>query len=67
MLNNGEWQSIAPPNCVVDSAWTDSYLAEPPVRDAECEDYPLTGYDSAFGNRWWVVLNKDAEIALLNQ
>ena len=66
ILDNGEWQPIAPVNCVMDSAWTDSYLVEPPVRDAECEDYPLTGYDSAFGNRWWVVLTRDAEIALIN-
>ncbi|NVK57269.1 MAG: metallophosphoesterase [Alteromonadaceae bacterium] len=63
----GEWQAITPGNCVVDSAWSESYLTEAPVRDSDCADTPLVGYDSSFGNRWWVVLNTDAEIALVTQ
>ena len=67
VLTGDEWQPVAPSSCVVDSAWTDSYLTTPPTLDAGCEDYPLTGYDSEFGNRWWVVLNRDAELALIGQ
>ena len=67
VLTGDERQPVAPSSCVVDSAWTDSYLTTPPTLDAGCEDYPLTGYDSEFGNRWWVVLNRDAELALIGQ
>ena len=60
-----EWVAIAPESCIVDSAWSTAYLDMPPARDASCEDYPIVGYDSSFGNRWWVVLQRDVELALI--
>ncbi|MBU3002140.1 metallophosphoesterase family protein [Paraglaciecola arctica] len=61
-----DWEAIAPAECIVDAPWNESYLIQAPTRDASCSDLPLVGYDSAFGNRWWVVLNADTELALIN-
>ncbi|MDC8831431.1 metallophosphoesterase family protein [Alteromonas gilva] len=67
ILRDGEWQAITPDNCIIDSAWSTSYLSDTPARNQDCAGTPLVGYDSSFGNRWWVVLNADAEIALIAQ
>ncbi|WP_158967653.1 metallophosphoesterase [Paraglaciecola sp. L3A3] len=64
---NNDWAAIAPAECVVTQAWDESFLTQTPSRDAACSDYPLVGYDSEFGNRWWVVLTADAELALINK
>jgi len=67
MKTENGWQAVTPAECVVDSAFTNSYLDEAPVRESACDNSPLVGFDSAFGNRWWVVLTQDAELALLAQ
>jgi hypothetical protein len=64
---NTEWAAITPENCVVALAWDESFLTAEPSRDASCSDYPLVGYNSEFGNRWWVILDADAELALINK
>ncbi|MDU0355956.1 metallophosphoesterase [Paraglaciecola aquimarina] len=62
-----EWTAIAPDTCVIDQAWDETFLTQAPQRDETCSEYPLVGYDSTFGNRWWVVLTADAELALINK
>lgn len=61
------WEAIVPDNCIIESAWTDAYIDETPTRDAACAGYPVVGYDASFANRWWVVLDTDAEIALITK
>ena len=67
MKTDGEWSALAPVECVVDAVWDDNFLSEAPVRPDSCASEMLVGYDSTFGNRWWVVLNADAELALIAQ
>lgn len=64
-LVEGDWQPIAPARCVVQAAWDESYVDALPT--IGCEDYPLVGYDSQYGNRWWTVADRDVEIALIQR
>jgi len=66
-IYNDAWEAMVPDACVVESAWTDAYIDEAPTRDAACSEYPVVGYDASFGNRWWAILDADAEIALINK
>jgi hypothetical protein len=66
-INNDGWEALVPDTCLVESAWTDAYIDEAPTRDDACDGYPVVGYDASFGNRWWVILDADAEIALINK
>ncbi len=63
---NGQWSAIAPQHCIFESAWNEDYLASPPALPSDCLRYPLVGHDSEAGNSWWVILNQDAELALVN-
>ncbi len=62
---NGEWQAVTVPECVIEAAWNQAFLASAPERPAHCDDQPLIGYDSQFGNRWWLIADRDLELALL--
>ncbi|MGR5167395.1 metallophosphoesterase family protein [Vibrio astriarenae] len=65
---NGEWHAIAPENCVVDMAWNEDFAnGTTPEREAGCEAYPVVGYDSNYENRWWLVADRDVEIALISK
>ncbi|MDO6427143.1 metallophosphoesterase [Thalassotalea sp. 1_MG-2023] len=66
-IKKASWQPIAPDECIVNAAWDDTFLTTLPTQVDGCSDYPLVGFDSAFGNRWWVVLNADAELALISK
>lgn len=61
------WQSLASDACILDAAWDSDFIHNAPSRDAACDSEQLVGYDSQFGNRWWVVLHQDAEIAFINK
>jgi|TARA_B110000196_G_C21149022_1_gene668416 hypothetical protein len=65
IYQNNEWQAVSTSECVVDAPWSKAYLTTAPIREPGCEAYPLVGYDSNFGNKWWVVLDKDAQLALI--
>ncbi len=66
-LRAGEnWTAATPPGCEVNAAWDESYLVTPPTVPAGCPTYPLVGFDADHGNRWWIVLQEDAELALAN-
>jgi hypothetical protein len=66
-IKDDDWLAATPAECVVDSAWDKNYLLTAPTRPASCDNEMLVGYDADFGNRWWIVLNKDAELALINK
>jgi hypothetical protein len=66
-IKGDEWTPLAPAECVIDASWDEQFILEPPQRAANCADYPLAGFDSNFGNRWWVVLTGDVELALINK
>ncbi|WP_229748126.1 metallophosphoesterase family protein [Lacimicrobium alkaliphilum] len=63
----GDWQALTPEECIVEMGWTDDLLSAPPARPDGCGDTPLVGLDTTYGNRWWVVLNRDAELALISR
>ncbi|MFA0725002.1 hypothetical protein AB4574_28010, partial [Vibrio sp. 10N.222.49.E5] len=63
-----EWVAIAPQNCVLDLPWDEDFAhGVIPDREAACEEYPLVGYDSNYENLWWMVADRDVEIALINK
>lgn len=65
---DGSWVAVAPQNCVLDLPWDEDFAhGVSPDRDAACEDYPLVGYDSNYENRWWMVADKDVEVALIQK
>ena len=64
---NGVWKPLVTENCVVDAPWDEYYLVNAPVRDADCAGQPVVGYDSQYGNRWWMIADRDLEIALVKQ
>lgn len=35
--------------------------------NASCEGEPVVGYNNRFENQWWVVLDKDVEVALMGR
>ena len=64
-----EWQPLVEADCIIEGMWDQDYLEIPPVRDtdANCDDQPLVGLDRDSGNSWWIVLNQDAELALVDR
>ncbi|WP_112478668.1 metallophosphoesterase family protein [Vibrio variabilis] len=60
-----KWQPLTTRECVVEGPWDESYIETPPQRPAACGDAPVVGYDSQYGSRWWVMLNKDTQLALI--
>jgi hypothetical protein len=65
MHSESGWQAITSAGCVINQPFDESFLATPPVRSAGCDAEPLVGFDADHGQRWWVVLEQDAELALL--
>ncbi len=65
MLVNGAWEKVAPTECVIDSPWQENFLGQQP--QAGCEAYPMVGYDKQYGNRWWMIADRDVEIALIRR
>ena len=58
------WRALASDDCVVSGGFIKSYVGTPPMRPAACAATPLVGRDTVYPNRWWAVLNEDAELAL---
>ena len=58
---------MTPEGCVVEQPFDSSFLSTPPVRESLCDGSPLVGFDSDHGQRWWVVLEQDAELALISR
>ena len=65
MHSESGWQAVTSAGCVINQPFDESFLATPPVRSAGCDAKPLVGFDADHGQRWWVVLEQDAELALL--
>ena len=61
------WQALASTECIVSMAWSDDIFTNMPERPATCANAPLVGIDTDYGNRWWVILNQDATLALINR
>lgn len=64
---DGKWQPLVNEKCLLDVPFGEGMLQTPPARPAGCEGQPLVGYDKGYGNRWWTVLDGDAEVALVRQ
>jgi hypothetical protein len=65
MRDGEDWRALAGEDCIVDGPFSAGYITAPPARDAACDTVPLVGHDSAFGARFWAVLDRDAELALI--
>ena len=61
------WRAVTPAECVVEQPFDGAYLNSAPTRPATCADQPLVGFDADHGRRWWVVMQRDAELALINR
>ncbi|MBL7249985.1 metallophosphoesterase family protein [Alloalcanivorax marinus] len=61
------WQAVTPAECVVEQPFNSAFLSSAPTRPAACADQPLVGFDADHGHRWWVVMQRDAELALINR
>ena len=59
------WQAIVSAECIIEQVWSDDMLTSPPERPDACDDEPLVGLDTDYGNRWWAVLNEDTTLALI--
>ncbi|WP_216362565.1 metallophosphoesterase family protein [Bowmanella denitrificans] len=62
---NDGWQAITQADCVVDMAWNEDWLTQAPDRPEQCAGQALVGWDKDHGKRWWVILDRDAELALI--
>jgi len=66
MRFNGQWQPLAPADCILHRAYESDMLAlSPDVQPEACNDVPLVGYDPERGGSWWMVLDSDVELALV--
>jgi hypothetical protein len=63
----GIWQPITKAECIVELPWSDTMLDITPSRPDNCAEQPLVGVDNNYGNRWWVVLNQDTQLALIKR
>lgn len=61
------WHVISSDTCIVKATWDSQFIETPPQRAAECANDILVGYDENAGNRWWVVLQQDAELAFIEK
>ena len=61
------WRAVTPAECVVEQPFDGAYLNSAPTRPATCADQPLVGFDADHGRRWWVVMQRDAELALIDR
>lgn len=59
------WQALASADCLVEQPFDPAFVSAPPTRPAACADEPLVGFDPDHGQRWWTVLQQDAELALI--
>ncbi|MGL6261558.1 metallophosphoesterase family protein [Vibrio sp. WXL210] len=67
-LVNHAWVPVAPESCLLDMPWNEDFAnGVTPDREAGCEDFPVVGYDSNYENRWWMVADRDVEIALIRK
>jgi hypothetical protein len=63
----GNWQPITNTECIVELPWSDTMLDTAPNRPDNCANQPLVGVDNNYGNRWWVLLNQDTQLALIKR
>jgi hypothetical protein len=61
------WQPIVSAECIVTLPWSDDIFTTTPERPEACAGEPLVGLDSDYGNRWWVILNEDTQLALITR
>jgi len=66
-LSDDEWKPFTQAECFVYEPYQEGYLQKDwsMKRSEACESDPIVGFDSDYGNRWWVILNSDVEVALI--
>ncbi|MCH8542183.1 MAG: metallophosphoesterase [Alcanivorax sp.] len=68
VLTDEGWQPAASANCIVQAAFHEAWLDGGAPRDPACTDQPLVGFDdTADQHLWWMVTNRDLEVALLSR
>ena len=66
ILEDGEWAPAGSADCVIDAAFHESWLDTPAPRDAACNGERVIGFDDSEGHGvWWIITDRDIELALL--
>ncbi|WP_211483106.1 metallophosphoesterase family protein [Fodinibius roseus] len=66
----GSWKPFTREECVMKSAYESGFLnRSAPVRKGECRGEALVGFDNKYNNsnRWWVLLQRDVKVALVEK
>jgi hypothetical protein len=66
-LSDDGWKPFTQAECMVNEPYQEGYLQKDwsLKRSEACENEPVVGFDHNYGNRWWVILNSDIEVALI--
>ncbi|MCC5908688.1 MAG: metallophosphoesterase [Balneolaceae bacterium] len=63
------WQPFTSAECVLEMPYEEGFIEveENLSLDGACSGETVVGFDSSHGNRWWLVLNSDIEVALIER
>lgn len=67
---NGEsWQPFTRTECILEMPYQEGFIndVENQAFDDNCAGETIVGFDNSHGSRWWVILNSDAEVALIRR
>ena len=65
-LTDAGWEAAAAADCIIEAAFHEAWLEGGAPRDPACDGEALVGIDDSTGNGlWWIVADRDMEIALL--
>lgn len=66
-FNGQSWQAFTDSECIIEQSYEEGLIenSSESFRGLNCDEKPLVGYDKSQGNRWWVSLNTDVEVALI--
>ncbi|MBZ2188900.1 metallophosphoesterase [Alcanivorax sp. JB21] len=66
LLTDEGWQPAASADCIIEAAFHEAWLNGGAPRDPACDGETLVGFDASTGNvLWWMVADRDLEVALL--
>ncbi|MEX0780098.1 MAG: metallophosphoesterase [Balneolales bacterium] len=64
---DGEWKQFTSSECTINKAYNSMIINQTSsLREDSCDGEPIVGYDNN-EDSWWVVLNSDIEVALIEK
>lgn len=62
------WAAAGSADCIIEGAFHESWLDGGAPRDPDCADEPVIGFDASQGHGlWWMISDRDLEMALLSR